>query len=253
MFHDDCWNQADEELYSRGRRQLPVSGTEIWKALSWALLAVVVPLIPASAELTVSQLIVELRPSAATADIEIANDSRERTYIAIEPREIISPGLAAERPFVSPDPETLGLIASPTRMVLEPRQRRTMRLAAIGSDLPRERVYRVTIKPVAGEVTSEQSGLKLLVGYDLLVLVRPKRPVLALVAKRDQHQLTLVNNGNASVELSEGKLCNNNGTPCRPLPSKRLYAGASWTQPFTAAAIGEYRVRSADGWSSLKF
>jgi P pilus assembly chaperone PapD len=232
---------------------VPVSGNIVWKTLSWALVAAVVPLVPASAELTVSQLIVELPVSAATADIEIVNDSDERSYVAIEPREIISPGSANERPFVSPDPEALGLIASPARMVLEPRQRRTIRLAAIASDLSRERVYRVTVKPVAGDVTSEQSGLKLLVGYDLLVLARPSTPTLALVAKRDQHEVTLVNNGNASVELSDGKQCEKSGAPCRPLPSKRLYAGASWTQAFSTTAVGEYRVRSADGWSTLKF
>ncbi len=231
---------------------MPVSGNIIWKTLNWAFLAVI-PLVPASAELTVSQLIVELPASAPTADIEIVNDSNERSYVAIEPREILSPGSANERPFVSPNPEALGFLASPARMVLEPRQRRTIRLAAIASDLSRERVYRVTVKPVAGDVTSEQSGLKLLVGYDLLVLARPSAPTLALDAKRDQHGLTLVNNGNASVELSDGKQCDTSGAPCRPLPSKRLYAGASWTQAVSATAVGEYRVRSAKGWSTLKF
>jgi P pilus assembly chaperone PapD len=218
-----------------------------------AFLAAFFPLVPASAELTVSQLIVELGPKAATADIEIINDSPERSYVAVEPREIIAPGSANETPFVSPDPERLGLIASPARMILEPRQRRTLRLAAIASDLPRERVYRVNVKPVAGDVASEQTGLKLLVGYDLLVLVRPKTPSSALVASRDERGLTVVNEGNASVELSEGKQCDKRGGPCRPLPSKRLYAGASWTQPFSATASGEYRVRSVEGWSTLKF
>lgn len=232
---------------------MPVSVKEIWKGLSWAMLAAMAPVVPASAELTVSQLIVEFVPSATTTDIEIANNSSERSYISVEPREILSPGLANERPFVSPDPAALGLIASPARMVLEPRQSRTIRLAAISSELLRERVYRVTVKPVVGDVTSDESGLKLLVGYDLLVLVRPAKPVVALVAKRDQNGLTLTNNGNASVELSDGKQCDKSGAPCQPLPSKRLYAGASWTQAFSAGAVGEYRVRSADGWSALKF
>jgi hypothetical protein len=43
---------------------VPVSGNIVWKTLSWALVAAVVPLVPASAELTVSQLIVELPVSA---------------------------------------------------------------------------------------------------------------------------------------------------------------------------------------------
>ena len=232
---------------------MSLGGKHFWRALGLALVAASAPLRPASAELTVSQLIVELRSDAPTADIEIVNDSPERSYVAVEPREIVEPGSAGERPFVSPDPERLGLIASPSRMILEPRQRRTVRLAAIAGELPRERVYRVTVKPVAGELASEQSGLKLLVGYDLLVLVRPKTPVLGLVAKRGERGLTLTNNGNASVELSEGKQCDRTGVSCQALPSKRLYAGASWTQPFSSNASGEYRVRSADGWSILKY
>ena len=232
---------------------MSLGGNNFWRAFGLVLVAASVPLQPASAELTISQLIVELRPGAATADVEIINDSPERSYVAVEPREILEPGSASEHPFVSPDPEKLGLIASPSRMILEPRQRRSVRLAAIAGELPRERVYRVTVKPVAGELASEQSGLKLLVGYDLLVLVRPKTPVLGLVAKRGERGLTLTNNGNASVELSEGKQCDRTGVSCQTLPSKRLYAGASWTQPFSSNASGEYRVRSADGWSILKY
>lgn len=223
------------------------------RAFGLVLVAASAPLQPASAELTISQLIVELRPGAATADVEIINDSPERSYVAVEPREILEPGSASERPFVTADPERLGLIASPSRMILEPRQRRTVRLAAIAGQLPRERVYRVTVKPVAGELTSEQTGLKLLVGYDLLVLVRPKTLGVDLVATRGELGLRLTNNGNSSVELSEGKQCDRTGVSCQALPSKRLYAGASWTQPFPANAVGEYRVRSAEGWSTLKF
>jgi hypothetical protein len=113
--------------------------------------------------------------------------------------------------------------------------------------------YRVTVKPVAGEVEGSESGLKLLVGYDLLVLVRP--PVIrnSVRADRKGSELTLINQGNASVELAEGKQCEAGGKICRPLPAKRLYAGTSWTQKLSGSAGGEYRVRSADGWSTLKF
>lgn len=232
---------------------MPLNKISSWTAASWALVAASLPLMPASAELTVSQLIIELGPSATTADIEVVNNSPERAFVAIEPREILAPGSANERPFFTPDPETLGLIASPARMVLEPRQRRILRVAAIANDLPRERVYRITVKPVAGELSGEQSGLKLLVGYDLLVLVRPKALAFGLVATRGEQGLTLTNKGNASVELSEGKHCVQAKSPCGALPSKRLYAGASWTQPFSSDSHGEYRVRSADGWSILKF
>lgn len=221
--------------------------------MGFGLLALI-PMSSAVAELAVSQLIVELRPAESrAADIEIYNDSEERAYVSIDPREIVDAGLEQERPLLSPDPEKLGLLVSPRRLVIEPNQRRRLRLAAIGSVPSRERVYRVTVKPVAGDVTGTQSGLKLLVGYDLLVLVRPSSPKADIDVRREGQLLTIVNRGNASIELAEGKQCDRGGTDCRQLPNKRLYASASWTQDLPRATPGEYRVRSGDGWSTMKF
>lgn len=209
---------------------------------------------PAGAELVVSQLIVEFRPDGPrTADIEILNNGDERSYAVVEPREILKAGTPGEERVTTPDPAKLGLLASPARFILEPGQRRTLRIAAIGAPKEQERVYRVTVKPVTGEVSGSESGLKLLVGYDLLVLVRP--PVLrqSVRTERAGSELILTNDGNASVELAEGKQCDAGGKECQSLPAKRLYAGASWKQKLPRAAGGEYRVRSASGWSILKF
>jgi P pilus assembly chaperone PapD len=209
---------------------------------------------PAQAELVVSQLIVEFKPgSPRVADIEIFNNGEERSYAVVEPREVVSPGTPAERRVETPDPAKLGLLASPARFILEPHQRRTLRIAAIGAPAARERVYRVTVKPVSGEVAGSESGLKLLVGYDLLVLVRPPVVHESVRAERKDSQLVLVNEGNASVELAEGKQCDAGGKACQQLPAKRLYAGASWKQQLPMPAGGESRVKSADGWSTLKF
>jgi P pilus assembly chaperone PapD len=209
---------------------------------------------PAVAELVVSQLIVEFTPGSSRAnDIEIFNNSDERAYALVEPREILNPGTAAEQRFTSPDPAKLGLITSPGRFILEPRQRRTLRIAAIGAAADRERVYRVTVKPVTGEIASEESGLKLLVGYDLLILVRPTLIKNDVRVSRTGLDLTMTNGGNASVELAEGKQCDEGGKNCKSLPSKRLYAGASWKQTLPRPANGEYRVRSAYGWTTVKF
>ena len=221
-------------------------------ALAVSLLSMVAAA-PAAAELVVSQLIVDFRSGGPrTADIEIFNNSDERSYAVVEPRELLNPGTPREERIAVPDPAKLGLIASPARFILEPHQRRTLRIAAIGPAATSERVYRVTVKPVTGDVSGSESGLKLLVGYDLLVLVRPPALRNAVQAERSGSQLTLTNNGNASVELSEGKQCDPGGT-CRSLPAKRLYAGASWKQQLPAPASGEYQVRSAEGWTTLKF
>ncbi len=173
--------------------------------------------------------------------------------MSVEPREIIDAGLASEKPFQSPDPEQLGVLVSPTRLVIEPRQRRRLRIAAVGPGPSRERVYRVTVKPVTGEVTGSETGLKLLVGYDLLVLVRGPGGKPRLDVSRSAGSLTIANRGQASVELAEGKQCDASGNNCRTLPGKRLYAGVTWHQALPLSSPGEYRIRSADGWSTVKF
>jgi P pilus assembly chaperone PapD len=209
---------------------------------------------PATAELVVSQLIIEFKPGATrTADIEIVNKGDERSYIVVEPREVLKAGQPGEERVATPDPAKLGLLASPARFILEPQQRRTLRIAAIGAASERERVYRVTVKPVTGAVSGSESGLKLLVGYDLLVLVRPPIIRTAVGSKRAGSRLTLINDGNASVELAEGKLCDPGGKNCQALPAKRLYAGANWSQELPGKGRGEYRIRSAEGWSTLRF
>lgn len=222
-------------------------------AVRLGLLALL-PAAPASAELAVSQLVVELKPGASrTADIEIYNDSDERSFVSVEPREIVDVGLDQEKARFAPDPEQLGLLVTPRRLVIEPHQRRRLRIATIGPVPARERVYRVTIKPVSGNVTGEVSGLKLLIGYDLLVLVRPTatKPMLDVV--RTGKALKIVNRGNASVELADGKQCDEAGNNCQKLPGKRLYAGASWQQSLPTSTTGQYHVRSSVGWSTIKF
>ena len=209
---------------------------------------------PAAAGIAVSQMVVDLKPGQSRAvDIEILNDSAERSYVAIEPREVIDPGTANERRAMSPDPEKLGLLVSPNRLILEPQQRRRLRIAVLGPPGTSERVYRVTVKPVTGEVSGADSGLKLLVGYDLLVLARPDQVRPGLSASRSGGTLVIANGGNSSVEMTEGKQCEEGGKACRPLPGKRLYAGASWSQPLKGGGPAEYRVRTADGWTSMKF
>lgn len=231
------------------RRGIPKPGIALGLSLLSLLAAA-----PADAELVVGQLIVEFKPGESrTADIEIFNNGDERSYAVVEPRELLNPGTPREDRVAAPDPAKLGLLASPARFILEPRQRRTLRLAAIGGVAQHERVYRVTVKPVTGEVEGSESGLKLLVGYDLLVLVRPHMIRNAIRSERSGTELTLTNDGNASVELAEGKQCDPSGKDCQALPAKRLYAGASWKQVLPRPAGGEYRVRSAEGWSTLKF
>ena len=151
----------------------------------------------------------------ARADIEVWNNSDERSYVVAEPSEIVDAGTSGEQRRTERDPEQRGLLVSPARMILEPGQRKLIRLAAIGPRAPSERVYRVTVKPVAGELSSSETGLKLLIGYDVLVLLRPPEIRTSLSAVRSGSEITFRNNGNASIELIDGKQCTAGKTDLR--------------------------------------
>ena len=186
----------------------------------------------AQAEMVLSQVIVDLTPDKPPRDdIEVWNDGPERIYVAADPFEIVHPGTPGEqRVPAATDPEQAGLLVAPQRLVLEPGERRVIRVALVGARPASDRVYRVAIKPVAGPVSANETALKLLVGYDALVLVRPAEFTGDVTGERHGKTLTLTNAGNTAQELFAGRQCDPSGTACSDLPAKRLYSGAVWQQ-----------------------
>ena len=214
-------------------------------AFAAATMAALLAAAPVHAELVLSELIVDLHPAThAREDIEVWNDSPDRAFVAVEPREILNPSLPSQSARQDPDPEKLGILVSPARMILEPGQRKLVRVAALPASTDRERVYRVTVKPVAGHLQSDASGLKILLGYDVLVLVRPAVAQPNVVGVRNGQSLTFDNRGNVSVEIVDGRQCAARAAPCTPLPGKRLYAGATWTVQLQSEMPAEYTFKS---------
>ena len=185
--------------------------------------------VPAHAEMLLSQVIVDLQPvEPGHDDIEVWNAGSERIFVVAEPSEILSPGQPDERRVSNPDPAVSGLLVSPQRIVLEPGQRQIVRVAAVTPRRDTDRIYRVTIKPVAGEIHSQVTALKVLLGYDVLVLYRPDKPVGEVTATRSGRKIMFHNEGNTARELFAGKQCNDKGKNCKDMPATRLYAGTSW-------------------------
>ena len=160
-------------------------------------------------------------------DIEVENTGADTLYVVAEPAEILEPGTPRQRRISVPDPRQSGLLVSPQRMVLEPGQRKLLRIAAIGRTSDRDRVYRVTVKPVAGAISAPSSAVKVFVGYDVLVIRRPPAAFGMVVAERAGSMIRLRNNGSTAVELFNGLQCDATGKSCVGLPATRLYAGAS--------------------------
>ncbi len=207
----------------------------------------------ANADLVLSQLVVELTPGDhARSDIEMWNNGKSEIYVAVDPREILAPGTVSQTSRNDPDPEKLGLLVSPARLVLEPGQRRLLRIASIAPS-DRERIYRVTVRPVVGKLTSQISGLKVLVGYDMLVIVRPSELRPHVSGSRVGDVLTLKNDGNVSVELVAGRACEQSRKICEDLPDTRLYAGAEKTVKLSADRRAEYKVKVGTKLLAVQF
>lgn len=208
-----------------------------------ALSTMLVPVTQAAAQqLLLSSLIVDLQAGKHDReDVEVLNRSTDRLFVSVAPREVMAPGSPSQSDREERDPEKLGLLVSPDRMILDPGQRKLVRFASLAPAIDHEHVYRVTVRPVAGQVQSNVSALKVMVGYDVLVLVRPAvaRPQLSGI--RGQGQITFRNDGNVSLVLHAGKQCDAPGK-CTDLPGKRLYAGASWTTPVKPGGTIDYVV-----------
>ena len=209
---------------------------------------------PAAADLVLNMVVVDLVPGQPPrADIEASNTGSERIYVVAEPAEIVNPGRPDERRVASPDPAALGLLVTPQKMILEPGERKLVRIAAIAPPARTDRIYRVTIKPVAGDVSAATSALKILVGYDVLVIARPAVMTGTVTATRTGASMTLANTGTTNVELYEGRQCDPAGKNCAPLPSRRLYAGATWTIAIDPARPVDYKVKTGNAVAGQRF
>lgn len=181
---------------------------------------------PASADLVISQVIVDMSsPVQRRADIQVANRGRGRLYVVVEPFRILNAGKAGERRVRVVDPAKHGLLVSPVRMILEPGQRRVIRFVALSPAKGKDRIFRVTVKPVVGKLKSERAAVRVVVGYDLLVIQRPAKASAQITARRVGRTLVVRNSGNTNALLFRGKQCV--GKRCRTLPARRVYGGTS--------------------------
>lgn len=216
------------------------------------VVACVVDATPASAQLAIDRLWVDFEPGTPKrADIVIRNESQDRYYITVAPVEISAPGGDGEQREQIADPEALGLLVSPNRLIVEPGGLRSIRLVSLNEALEKDRVYRVKVSPQVGEIESDNPGadargvsVKLLTAYDLLVTARPAKPLAKLVTTRDGNSLTIANDGNTNTLLFEGWACPAGAKPpapdasgtqvavaggCAEVGARRIYPGNRWT------------------------
>ena len=185
------------------------------------------------ANMLLSQAIVHFTPDdPKRQDIEVMNVGEEPLYIVVEPYQVQNPGLETESRTKIQNPREAGLLVSPNKMVIPPGGRKLVRFVKIGVSKENDRVFRILLRPVVGDVYSDKTALKIVIAYEVLVLMQPELPQPKLIAERKGRILYFENTGNTNILLREGKQCETDSTPpeqCTILQGKRLYAKDKWS------------------------
>lgn len=184
------------------------------------------------ANMALSNAIVHFEPGEPTRqDVEITNMGSEPLYVQIEPKVVLNPGTDAETRELITDPREHGLLVTPNRLVIAPGAAQSIRLVNIKGADDAERIFRITARPIAGEFEASTSGLKVLIGYEVLAIVYPQNPQPKLHVERNGRTLSIENTGNTNVFLQEGFQCEDPKAAvedCTPLAGKRMYPGMKW-------------------------
>lgn len=203
---------------------------------------------PAHGQLAIERPIVDFAdPDSRRQDVRISNTGDETLYIEIAPRLVRHPGTDREERVEIANPRERGLLVSPSKVVLEPGQRRLLRFSLLRRPEDTDRIFRVAVTPKVGDVQAETTGVRVMVGYNLLVIARPVGAEADLTGTRRGDRLTFRNRGSTNALLMRGRQCAPSGEPCEKLPTKRMYAGNSWTVELPYATETHWTIRTRDG------
>ncbi len=197
---------------------------------------------PSAAQLVVDRMWVDMRPdSAGREDLVLRNESADRYYVSLVASEILGAGTETEQRVEIADPEALGLIISPTRLILEPGASRAVRIVNIGDIGATDRVYRLRITPqvtdvdAGADISEGETGvsIRVLMAYDILVVSRPAEARPQIVSLAETGAVLLRNDGNTNTLLLNGEVCPRdaqagNKDVCQTLDDHRLYVGETW-------------------------
>lgn len=194
----------------------------------------------AMATMSLDRMIVYFKPNQLPRqDVVVSNPDKENLYLQTEVYKVVHPGTDKEERIRVTDPSAVKLLATPNKAIIPPNSRKTVRLVSLEIPADKELVYRVTFRPVVGDLEAKRTAIKLLVAYQALVFVRPKNPEYKVAASVSKGAMRFTNSGNINVVLRNGKYCTSNQPDsCTNLgEGSRIYAGESWELPLPEQAM----------------
>ncbi len=210
-----------------------------------AVLCVAVPV--AHAEFLVSSAILEFHSGGPPQkDIELIGRGSGKDYIVTEVNEIRRPGAQDEAHQLVENPGESYLLVTPDKTILPAGSRKVLRFVLLKPLDAQEHIYRVAVKPVIKDVANNAAlGLKVLIGYEVLVILRPAVITPNYHVERHGRMLTVRNDGNSNVLLQNGQQCKAQKCPLPPVI--RVYPGQSRSVELPRAQPVTYTV-----WDGIK-
>ncbi|MDR2902275.1 MAG: hypothetical protein LBU87_04125 [Lactobacillales bacterium] len=181
---------------------------------------------PAFASIGVDKMVLEMDTAANTRqNVFVSNNGDKTAYVATDVFEIKNPGDENEERVPVNLKDKNRLIVAPNKLVIEPQDKKRIQFNTTDTNLEKDKIYRISVAPkISGIETDEGVNIKILIGYDILAIVRPAKPVFDLKVDKKGGHITFKNNGNTNVLLASVKQCPQKDK-CEMLLSRRLYAG----------------------------
>ena len=189
------------------------------------------------AQITVDRSVIEFTGGAAVQDVEVMNNGRTKAYLDLKVAEIIDPGSDEPTRVELDDPRTAPVLVSPRQLLVPPGARKRLRVILREASADTERVFRLRIAPYTGKARLEEpaegekaTAVRVLVGYDLLLLSRPADARADLKVTRGPDSMEFRNEGNTNVLLRRIEQCERDAAEdsCVEIGPSRLYAGESY-------------------------
>ena len=184
------------------------------------------------AAMVLDKIIVRFNPDQSHQDVVVQNPDKEPLYLATSVVKVVNPGAEDEKRITITDPDKMELLVSPQKVIIPSGGRKTIRMVSLTVPKKKEAVYRVNFTPVVGKVKATKTAVKILIGYQALVFVRPENSFFQVTSRRQGNNMIFTNTGDVNVLLRNGKYCPKNAKKDQCVDLKegtRLYAGSSWT------------------------
>lgn len=177
-------------------------------------------------------MIIEFDGKKKYMDIPVSNINQDgaKAYVTNTLFEIKNPGTPQEERMEIKKGSKQSLIASPQKMIIPYRGKKSIRLVSLHGNIEKDKIYRLSIKPVTGKIDSDDALVRVLIAFDSLIIIRPKDPKPTYTVRREGKKLTVTNTGNTNFLITEGKQCPpNDPEKCQTLVGARIYAGNNKT------------------------